>query len=56
MTKKIPIVVTEETRSALTKFKAEHEKAILEKKGGTRRFVSWDDVINYMFDTFNKDK
>jgi hypothetical protein len=48
--KKIPIVVTEETRERLAKFKAEHEREILEKKGGTRRFVSWDDVIGYLFD------
>lgn len=50
MSKKIPIVILEETKSALTKYRAEHEKEILAKKGNGRRFVSWDDVINDMFE------
>jgi len=42
------------TKEKLSKFKSKHEVEILKKYSSDRRFVSWDNTINFLLDLVNK--
>jgi hypothetical protein len=43
------IIIKDSTKKDLSDFRLRNEAAILSAFSKKRRFVSWDDVINYLF-------
>ena len=53
--KDCPVMISEDTKKRLSNFKKHYEDLILKNKSEeTRRFISWDNTINYLLDTVKK--